>query len=55
MSYDIYLTGKNGELLEMDEFLSCFSLLKNREHLIFQDKTWQKICADMSWQYIRTA
>ncbi|NBR60295.1 MAG: hypothetical protein EBT86_01350 [Actinobacteria bacterium] len=53
LSYS-YVLYKFCELLEMDEFLNCFLLLKNRDKLYAQDKTWQKICQDMNWQYIRT-
>lgn len=53
LSYS-YVLYKFCELLEMDEFLTCFSLLKNREKLLLQDKTWKKICEDMEWQFIRT-
>lgn len=42
------------ELLELDEYLPCFPLLKSREKLYMQDKIWQKICDDMRWQFIRT-
>jgi Poxvirus Late Transcription Factor VLTF3 like len=49
-----YVLYKFCELLEMDEYLSCFPLLKNRDKLYLQDKTWQKICADQNWQYIAT-
>jgi len=49
-----YILYKFCELLEMDEYLACFPLLKNRDKLYLQDKTWEKICQDMSWQYIRT-
>jgi hypothetical protein len=49
-----YILYKFCELLEMDEYLACFPLLKNRDKLYLQDKTWEKICADMGWQYIRT-
>lgn len=49
-----YVLYKFCELLEMDEFLPCFTRLKNREKLIMQDKTWQKICEEMNWQYIRS-
>lgn len=49
-----YILYKFCELLEMDEYLSCFPLLKNRDKLYLQDKTWQKICEDMGWEYIRT-
>ena len=49
-----YVLYKFCELLEMDEYLSCFPLLKNRDKLYLQDKTWQKICFDQNWQYIST-
>ena len=49
-----YVLYKFCELLEMDEYLSCFPLLKNRDKLYLQDKTWQKICLDQGWQYIST-
>jgi hypothetical protein len=49
-----YVLYKFCELLEMDEFLPCFTRLKNREKLILQDKTWKLICEDMGWQYIRS-
>lgn len=49
-----YVLYKFCELLELDDYLSCFSLLKNRDKLYIQDKIWQKICEDMSWQFIRT-
>lgn len=49
-----YVLYKMCELLEMDEYLACFPLLKNRDKLYLQDKTWEKICSDMGWQYIRT-
>lgn len=50
-----YVLYKFCELLEMDEFLPCFSRLKNREKLIMQDKTWKLICQDMGWGFIRSA
>ncbi len=50
-----YVLYKFCELLEMDEYLACFPLLKNRDKLYLQDKTWQKICQDLNWQYLRTA
>ncbi len=53
LSYHYFLY-KMCELLELDEFLPCFSLLKNRDKLYDQDKVWQKICGDMGWQFIRT-
>jgi hypothetical protein len=53
LSYHYFLY-KMCELLELDDFLPCFSLLKNRDKLYDQDKVWQKICKDMGWQFIRT-
>ena len=53
LSYS-YVLYKFCELLELDEYLSCFQLLKNRDKLYVQDKIWQKICADLSWQFIRS-
>jgi hypothetical protein len=50
-----YVLYKFCELLEMDEFLPCFTRLKNREKLIMQDRTWKLICADMGWGFIRSA
>jgi hypothetical protein len=49
-----YVLYKFCELLELDEFLPCFPLLKNRDKLYQQDKIWQKICEDMKWEFIRT-
>jgi hypothetical protein len=49
-----YVLYKMCELLEMDEYLGCFPLLKNRDKLYLQDKTWEKICNEMSWEFIRT-
>jgi hypothetical protein len=53
LSYS-YVLYKFCELLEMDEYLACFPLLKNRDKLYLQDKTWQLICEDQKWMYIRT-
>jgi len=39
LSYS-YVLYKFCELLEMDEYLACFPLLKNRDKLYMQDKTW---------------
>lgn len=53
LSYS-YVLFKFCELLEMDEFLSCFPLLKSREKLHEQDKIWKKICEEMRWEFIRS-
>lgn len=53
LSYS-YVLYKLCELLELDEFLPSFPLLKNRDKLYMQDKIWEKICADMRWEFYRT-
>jgi Zn finger protein HypA/HybF involved in hydrogenase expression len=53
LSYS-YVLYKFCELLELDDFLKCFPLLKNRDKLYLQDKVWQQICADMNWEFIRS-
>ena len=53
LSYS-YVLYKFCELLELDDFLPCFPLLKNRDKLYAQDRIWQKICEEMSWEFIRT-
>jgi hypothetical protein len=53
LSYSFVLY-KFCELLELDEYLPCFPLLKSREKLYMQDKIWKKICEDMKWQFIAT-
>lgn len=50
-SYTLY---KFCELLELDELLPNFPILKNRDKLFAQDKIWQLICQDLSWQFIRS-
>ena len=51
LSYS-YVLHKFCELLELDELLSHFPLLKSREKLQQQDKIWECICNDLKWQYI---
>ena len=53
LSYS-YVLYKFCELLELDEYLSSFPLLKNRDKLYVQDKIWALICGDLSWQFIRS-
>ena len=53
LSYS-YVLYKFCELLELDEYLPNFPILKNRDKLFCQDKIWQMICQDLSWQYIRS-
>jgi predicted nucleic acid-binding Zn-ribbon protein len=53
LSYS-YVLYKFCELLELDEYLASFPLLKNRDKLYVQDKIWELICKDLSWQFIRS-
>lgn len=53
LSYS-YVLYKFCELLELDEYLPNFSLLKNRDKLFQQDKIWELICKDMKWQFIKS-
>ena len=47
-----YVLHKFCELLELDDLLIYFPLLKSREKLQQQDKIWEKICRSLQWQYI---
>lgn len=51
LSYS-YVLHKFVQLLERDEFLPYFPLLKSREKLHAQDMIWKKMCAELHWQYI---
>ncbi|AYV78614.1 MAG: late transcription factor VLTF3-like protein [Edafosvirus sp.] len=50
LSYS-YVLHKFFQLLEMDEFVQYFPLLKSREKLRLQDKIWKRICDDLKWQF----
>jgi len=53
LSYS-YVLYKFFQLLEKDEYLRFFPLLKNREKLHVQDQIWKNICAELNWQYIES-
>ena len=53
LSYS-YVLYKFCELLDLDEYLPSFPLLKNRDKLYIQDKIWELICRDLAWQFIRS-
>lgn len=53
LSYS-YVLYKFCELLEMDEYLQWFPLLKSKEKLYKHDQIWKKITADLKWQFIPT-
>lgn len=50
LSYS-YVLHKMIQLLEKDEYLDCFQLLRSREKLAAQDAIWKKICNDLGWQF----
>lgn len=51
LSYS-YCLNKMMQLLEEDQYLDSFPLLKSREKLHQQDVIWQKICCDLGWDFI---
>ena len=51
LSYS-YVLHKFCELIELDELLIYFPLLKSREKLQQQDRIWKDICTTLKWQYI---
>lgn len=53
LSYS-YVLYKFCQLLERDEYLKYFTLLKSREKLHLQDQIWKKICEDVHWEFIQS-
>lgn len=51
LSYS-YVLHKFCELLDRDEFLDRFPLLKSRDKLYIQDSIWQNICKELNWEFI---
>ena len=51
LSYSFCLH-KMMQLLEKDQYLSSFPLLKSREKLQQQDQIWRKICEELGWDFI---
>lgn len=50
LSYS-YVLHKFFQLLELDNYIKCFPLLKSRTKLRIQDEMWKKICEDCKWQF----
>jgi hypothetical protein len=50
LSYS-YVLHKFCQLLELDDFIKCFPLLKSRQKLRNQDQIWKGICQDLKWQF----
>ena len=53
LSYS-YVIHKFIQLLDMDEYLIHFPLLKSREKLYQQDKIWRNICKELNWEFINS-
>lgn len=51
LSYS-YVLHKFCQLLELDDFIKCFPLLKSRDKLRQQDDIWKRICKDLTWEFI---
>jgi hypothetical protein len=51
LSYN-YVLFKFTELLSLDEYKKCFTLLKSIEKLRLQDKIWKGMCEILGWEYI---
>jgi len=51
LSYN-FVMYKFFELLELDEYLNSFQLLKSRTKLHQQDQIWKKICSALNWEFI---
>jgi hypothetical protein len=53
LSYS-YVLHKFCQLLNLDEFLVCFPLLKSREKLYKHDIIWEQICTYLNWEFIKS-
>lgn len=51
LSYS-YVLHKLCQLLEQDQYLDSFCLLKSREKLSQQDAIWREICKELGWDFI---
>ena len=49
-----YTVYKLCELLDQQEFLPFFPMLKDREKRIEQDQIWKQICKELDWEFIPT-
>jgi hypothetical protein len=50
LSYS-YTIHKCLQLLELDEYLKYFPLLKSREKTFQMDEVWKKICEELNWEF----
>lgn len=49
-----YVLHKFCELLDLDEYISYFPLLKNNAKLLQHDRIWKNICGYMKWEYYKS-
>ncbi|AGF85364.1 late transcription factor VLTF3-like protein [Moumouvirus goulette] len=49
-----YVLHKFCELLDLDEYINYFPLLKNNAKLLQHDKIWKNICEYMRWEFIKS-
>lgn len=49
-----YVLHKFCELLDLDEYVGYFPLLKNNAKLMQHDKIWKQICEYMKWEWIKS-
>lgn len=49
-----YVLHKFCELLELDDYVAYFPLLKNNTKLIQHDKIWKQICKYMRWEFLKS-
>ena len=49
-----YTVYKLCELLDQQEFLPFFPMIKDREKRIEQDQIWKQICKELDWEFIPT-
>ena len=50
LSYS-YCLNKFFQLLDMDDYVKKFPLLKSREKLFAQDQIWKAICKELKWEF----
>ena len=53
LSYS-YVLHKFFQLLELDDYVKCFPLLKSRTKLRIQDEIWKKMCGVLNWDFMPT-
>lgn len=49
-----YVLHKFCELLELDQYLDYFPLLKNNSKLLQHDRVWKNICGYMRWKFYKS-